>query len=86
MSLLLLLLLLVCREVLRPQPLLRWKDGGMVNTVSGNKGAYTQQSAHPGFKMCVVVRHKQYKWSGLDNKVYRCGGKCFRRRSCKQLE
>lgn len=66
----------LCREVVRPQTLLDYDQGGMLNHIYGKLWWLQAQSAHPisnnpGFEVCIAVRFKDYKWVGLNNKVYR---------------
>ena len=51
------------RKVLKSQPLLDFDKGGVDGT---------------GFKRCIGVRYKDYKWLGESNKVYRYAARAVR--------
>ncbi|KAF6254409.1 alkaline-phosphatase-like protein [Scenedesmus sp. NREL 46B-D3] len=58
------------REVLRPQPLLNYDNGGVANSVYWKLLPGLRQT-NPGFEACIAVRHREYKWLGATGKVYR---------------
>ncbi|KAF6264392.1 alkaline-phosphatase-like protein [Scenedesmus sp. NREL 46B-D3] len=62
------------REVLRPQPLFNFKTGGMINVINGRELPANLKKANPGFEICTAVRHREYKWMGLTDKVYKVAG------------
>ncbi|KAF6255124.1 alkaline-phosphatase-like protein [Scenedesmus sp. NREL 46B-D3] len=62
------------RQVLKPQPLLRWETGAVVRKAV--QPGQRLPSPGPGLSRCVAVRHKDLKWIGSTGKVYRfTGGK-----------
>ncbi|KAF8059387.1 sulfatase [Scenedesmus sp. PABB004] len=65
------------RRVLRPQPLLDFDTGGVVNAHESEYMMLVKQQrggAPPGFARCIAVRHKDFKLQGHDGKVYRLPG------------
>jgi hypothetical protein len=60
--------LLWCRQVIRPQPLFDFDTGGMPHPKFGK---WINLPPNPGFWRCMSVRQGDYKWSGIDNKIYR---------------
>lgn len=57
------------RQVLKPQPLLRWETGAVVRKAV--QPGQRLPSPGPGLSRCVAVRHKDLKWIGSTGKVYR---------------
>jgi hypothetical protein len=49
--------------------LLDYDRGGMPNHIW--KWLPSLQPSKPGFENCVGVRYKEFKWVGVNNKVYR---------------
>lgn len=64
------------REVLKTQPLLDFDYGGQPQKIyQGQLRQWLDGPSlySPGFRACVAVRWRDYKWIGLKNKVYRQG-------------
>lgn len=64
--------------MLKPQRLLDYREGGLLNSVFGTRnyfpaGVPIPPRDAPGFKLCMAVRYQDYKWLGLTGKVYRWG-------------
>lgn len=68
-------ILLLCRRVLRPQPLLSYDAGGTPNRDLAqyyNLSSGGKSGVQPlGFQPCISARQGQYKWIGATGKVYR---------------
>lgn len=58
-----------CREVARSQPLFDFFTGGRPNAQYGPWIKLPKN--RPGFVKCTVVLQGEYKWMGLNGKVYR---------------
>ncbi|WIA12915.1 hypothetical protein OEZ85_006532 [Tetradesmus obliquus] len=62
------------RQIERPQPLLNFDSGGYANRELVKYYNLSADAKLQGFQNCIGVRHKEYKWIGRTNKVYRFQG------------
>ncbi|WIA08366.1 hypothetical protein OEZ85_007805 [Tetradesmus obliquus] len=74
------------RQVLRPQPLFNFKTGGMLNVINGRELPADKKKPNPGFEVCMAVRHREFKWVGLTDKVYWVNGTHKEERSTEVAE
>lgn len=73
------------RQIERPQPLLNFDSGGYANRELVKYYNLSADAKLQGFQNCIGVRHKEYKWIGRTNKVYRFQGDSHIELPCNEV-
>ncbi|KAI8466606.1 MAG: alkaline-phosphatase-like protein [Monoraphidium minutum] len=73
------------RRVVKPQPLLDFDGGGILNEQYQHYYKDGSLQEKPGYERCLAVRYKDFKWIGRTGKVYRFKGDSHIELPCNEV-